>query len=737
MPLFLSESIIKIIGSKNAVKQKTEKTQKGRSAVKYIIKRDKRQVPFDESKITACIDKAFEAAQSDERDNRSLMMSLTLDVLKKLEAEYNGHPFTVENVQDLVETVLIEKGFAKEAKSYILYRQRRTDIREARSELMDAVAEIVKETTRDNANVGNSPSAKVLQISEAASKSYYLKRMLPPEEAQKHLDGDIYIQDLGWYGKTLTCLQIPLARLLRDGFNSGHGTIKTPKSIRSAAALSAIILQSNQNDMHGGQSYAYFDRDLSVYVEIERARQDKILRGNLEELGLTASEEEISSLVNKHTYNETFQAMEAFIYNLNTMSSRAGAQVPFSSINLGTDTSPGGRMITETFLKAYERGLGKGESPIFPNLCFKLKDGVNFEPEDPNYDLFQLAMQVACKRLFPSFSFLDASFNNVYGEEEVGYMGCRTRVIANVNGPQETDGRGNLSFTSINLPRLGIRAGRDMAHFWKYLDETMDFAVKQLMTRYNIQKNLKGKDFPFLMGQHLYMNSEDIGPNDKIEKAIKHGTLTIGFIGLAECLVALTGTHHGQSQASQALGVSIVSHMRRRCDEASKKHSLNFSLLATPAEQLSGKFTKLDVERFGVLPGVTDKAWYTNSFHVPVEFEVTALDKIALEGPYHKYCNAGHISYIELESAPGNNIEAYERIIRAMAEADMGYGAVNFPVDICKKCGTSGLLNEEFCTKCGSTEISRVRRITGYLSTLDRFNDYKLAEIKNRHKHDE
>ncbi|MCL2405070.1 MAG: anaerobic ribonucleoside triphosphate reductase [Defluviitaleaceae bacterium] len=705
--------------------------------MKHIIKRDKRQVPFDESKITACLDKAFAAEGGDEGDNRSLLMTLTLEVLKKLEAEYKDAPFTVENVQDLVETVLIEGGYAKVAKAYILYRQRRTAIREARSELMDAVADIVRETNRDNANVGNSPSGKVLQISEAASKNYYLKRMLPPEEAQAHLDGDIYIQDLGWYGKTLTCIQIPLGRMLRDGFNSGHGTIRPPKSIRSAAALSAIILQSNQNDMHGGQSYAYFDRDLATYVDVERARQDKILRGNLKELGLTASEEEIIALVEKHTYSETFQAMEAFIYNLNTMSSRAGAQVPFSSVNLGTDTSPGGRMITECFLKAYERGLGRGESPIFPNLCFKLKEGVNFEPEDPNYDLFHLAMEVACKRLFPSFSFMDASFNNIYGEEEVGYMGCRTRVIANVNGEARTDGRGNLSFTSVNLPRLGIRANGDMAQFWRYLDETLDFAMSQLKTRYDLQKNLRVKDFPFLMGQQLYMDSEKLKHSDIIEPAIKHGTLTVGFIGLAECLVALTGTHHGQNQSSQALGISIVSHMRRRCDEASKKHSLNYSLLATPAEQLSGKFTTLDVERYGVIEGVTDKAWYTNSFHVPVEYEITALDKIAIEGPYHKYCNAGHISYVELESAPGQNIEAYERLVRAMADADMGYGAVNFPVDICRDCGTSGLINEPKCTNCGSNNISRVRRITGYLSTLDRFNDYKLAEEKSRITHDE
>jgi len=560
--------------------------------MKFILKRDNRQVQFDEGKITTCIDKAFAATSGDNHDNRTLPITLTLEVLKKLDDQFKDAPFTVENVQDLVETVLIEGGFAKEAKAFILYRQRRTDIREARSELMDAVADIVRETNKDNANVGNSPSGKVLQISEAASKNYYLKRMLPPEEAEAHLNGDIYIQDLGWYGITLTCIQIPLGRLLATGFNSGHGTIKPPKHIRSAAALAAIILQSNQNDMHGGQSYAFFDRDMAPYVEIERARQEKILRGNLKELGLKASDKEIDALVEKHTYNETFQAMEAFIYNLNTMSSRAGAQVPFSSINLGTDTSPGGRMITDCFLRAYERGLGKGENPIFPNLCFKLKDGINMEPDDPNYDLFHLAMKVACTRLFPSFSFQDASFNRIFGDEEVGYMGCRTRVISNVNGPSVTDGRGNLSFTSINLVRLGIRAGRDMALFWKYLDETMDFAVKQLGTRYDIQKNLRGKDFPFLMGQNLYLDSEKIGPNDIVEPSIKHGTLTIGFIGLAECLVALTGEHHGQSQAAQALGISIVSHMRRRCDEATKKHSLNYSLLATPAEQLSGKFNK-------------------------------------------------------------------------------------------------------------------------------------------------
>jgi len=699
-----------------------------------ILKRDNREAPFDASKITTCISKAFEAAGYNGQSN-FMSVALTADVIRKLEAEYADKLFTVENVQDLVEAALIEGGYTTVAKAYILYRQRRTEIREAKTELMDIVAEIIKETNRDNANVSNSPSAKVLQISEAASRSYYLKRALPPDEAEKHISGDIYIQDLSWYGKTLTCLQIPLSKLLKDGFNNGHGSIRSPKTIRSAAALAAIILQSNQNDMHGGQSYAYFDRDMAPYVEIERARQEKILREDLTALNLTASEEDIAALVEKHTRNETFQAMEALIYNLNTMHSRAGAQVPFSSVNLGTDTTPGGRMITECFLRAYERGLGRGETPIFPNLVFKLKYGVNFDEDDPNYDLFQLAMQVACKRLFPTFSFLDSTFNSIYGEEEVSYMGCRTRVIGNVNGPEVTDGRGNLSFTSINLPRLGIRAGKDLGKFYQYLDETMQFAIKQLVTRYNLQKNLRVKDFPFLMGQKLYADSDSLKQNDPIEKAIKHGTLSLGFIGLAECLVALTGKHHGENAGSQAQGIAIVSHMRQICDEASKKHGLNFSLFATPAEQLSGKFTKIDVEKYGVLPGITDKKWYTNSFHVPVEHKISATEKIAIEGPYHKYCNAGHISYVELPSAPGHNIEAYEKIIHAMAEADMGYGAVNFPLDICRDCGKQGLHNEDNCTACGSDDITRVRRITGYLSTLDRFNDSKLAEESNRIKH--
>ena len=697
-----------------------------------IRKRDDRIVPFNDTLITNAI---FKAAQSVGGDDRQTAMELTLEAIREMKTFPEDHVFSVEEIQDIVEKTLIERGHAQTAKAYILYREKRSMVREGRTELMDAVAEILKETNRDNANVGNSPSAKVLQISEAASKNYYLKRVVPPDEAAAHIDGDIYIHDLSWYGKTVTCLQIPLDRLLRDGFNNGHGYIRPPKGIKTAAALAAIILQSNQNDMHGGQSFAYFDRDMARFVELEYERQKKLLKADLDEIGLTADGDKLDHAAMKRTEDETYQAMEGFIYNLNTMHSRAGAQVPFSSINFGTDTSWSGRLVTEKFLLAYEKGLGRGETPLFPNTCFKVKYGVNYEPEDPNYDLFLLSMKVACSRLFPNFSFQDSTFNAPYSEEEVAYMGCRTRVISDIHGMNVTNGRGNLSFTTINLPRLAIRAEKNLAGFWKLLDDTVDMVVRQLLNRYEVQKNLKMKDFPFMMGQHLYVDSEDLGPNDPVEKAIRHGTLSMGFIGLAECLKCLTGSHHGESDSAQALGLSIISHMRLRCDEASKQHNLNFSLLATPAEGLSGVFTRLDAAKYGIIPGVTDKEWYTNSFHVPVEYEIDALRKIALEGPYHKYCNAGHISYVELPSAPKGNLEAFETLVRAMYDSDMGYAAVNFPVDICKECGFNGVIETDNCPKCGSASISRVRRITGYLSTLDNFNDSKLAEAKARRTH--
>ncbi|WP_003540073.1 anaerobic ribonucleoside-triphosphate reductase [Desulfotomaculum nigrificans] len=667
---------------------------------KDIQKRDGRIVPFDETKITEAI---FKAAKAVGGEDRQTAMELTLEVLKMLKKKYNGNLFGVEEVQDMVEKVLIETGHARTAKAYILYRHQRTRLREAKSDLMDAVAEILAETNRENANISNSPSAKMLQIASAASKKYYLTRLIPEEMSQAHIRGDIHIHDLDFYGKTLTCIQIPLGKLLKEGFNTGHGYIRPPKRPTSATALAAIILQSSQNDMHGGQSFAFFDRDIAPYVE-------------------DASDE------------ETYQAMEALIYNLNSMHSRAGAQVPFSSINLGTETSEAARKVTRNLLLAYEAGLGRGENPIFPNIIFKLKEGVNLNPGDPNYDLFQLAIRVASKRLNPTFSFMDSSFNQEYGDQ-VGYMGCRTRVMANRRGPAVTDGRGNLSFTTINLPRIAIRAERNIDKFYHLLDETMDLTCRQLYHRYGVQAKLKVKDMPFVMGQGLYLDSQTLKPDDPIEEAIKHGTLSPGFIGLAEALVALTGKHHGESEEAQALGLQIVEYLRRKVDEAAEKYDLNYTLLATPAESVAGRFAKLDRKEFGIIPGVTDKSYYTNSFHIPVGYPISIFDKISLEGPYHKYCNAGHISYVEMASPPLHNPQAVEAIIKHMRASDMGYAAINFPVDYCTSCSVTGVINQDTCPRCESTEIRRVRRITGYLSTVDRFNDAKVEELHDRVVH--
>ncbi|MCF8010616.1 MAG: anaerobic ribonucleoside-triphosphate reductase [Clostridiales bacterium] len=665
-----------------------------------VKKRDGREVPFEESKITDAI---FEAAKAVGGEDRQLAMELTIEVLKLLKKKYNGQIFSVENVQDAVEKVLIENGHAKTAKVYILHRDRRTRIRDAKSELMDAVEEILVETSRENANVNNSPSAKMLQIASAASKNYYLSRMIPEEMSQAHKQGDIHIHDLEFYGKTLTCIYIPLGRLLSEGFDTGHGFIRPPQRPTSASALAAIILQSSQNDMHGGQSFAFFDRDMAGFVE-------------------DADE------------NEVYQAMEALVYNLNSMHSRAGSQVPFSNLNLGTETSEAARKVTRNFLLAFESGLGRGENPIFPNAIFRLQEGVNMMPGDPNYDLFQLAIRVASKRLNPTFSFMDSSFNKSFGDQ-VSYMGCRTRVMANRRGSEVTDGRGNLSFTTLNLPRIGVKAERNIDKFYQLLDENTDLIIRQLYERFKIQAQLKVKDMPFLMGQKLYLNSEHLNADDPIYDAMVNGTLSMGFIGLAETLVALMGKHHAQSEEAQKLGLEIVAHMRKRIDEACENYDLNYTFLATPAEGLSGRFIEMDKEEFGIIPGITDKDYYTNSYHVPVDHPISAFDKISLEGPYHKYCNAGHISYVEMDAAPVNNPQAVEAIVKHMAKCDMGYAAINYPVDFCKGCGHSGLIDDDGCPKCGSFNVKRVRRITGYLSTIDRFNEAKISELSNRTSH--
>lgn len=687
-----------LLGTINLSQLRSSRAERG--SFKAIRKRDGRLVEFHESKITDAIFKAAEAVGG---EDRTLAMELTLEVMKLLREKFGDQIFSVEDVQDCVEKILIEQGHAKTAKAYILYRASRTRVREAKSELMDAVEEILVETNRENANISNSPSAKMLQIASAASKRYYLSRLIPQDQAQAHINGDIHIHDLDFYGKTLTCVQIPLGKLLREGFNNGHGYIRPPKRPSSATALAAIILQSSQNDMHGGQAFSFFDTDIAEFVK-------------------DADD------------NEIYQAMEAFIYNLNSMHSRAGAQVPFSSLNIGTDTSPAARAVVKNLLLAYEKGLGRGENPIFPNIIFRVKEGINLNEGEPNYDLFKLAIRVASRRLNPTFSFMDSSFNSSYGTE-VSYMGCRTRVIGNIHGPEISEGRGNLSFTTINLPRIAIKSGTNIDKFYRELDKVLDLTVRQLYHRYKVQASLKVQDMPFLMGQGLYLDSQDLKPGDTIEQVIKHGTLSVGFIGLAETLKVLVGKHHGESADANALGIQIVEFMRSKLDQATRDYSLNYGLLATPAEGLSGRFVRLDRKEFGVIPGVNDKDYYTNSFHVPVSYDIGIFDKISIEGPYHTQCNAGHISYVEFPSPPIHNLEAIEVVLRHMKEADIGYAGINFPVDYCINCSYTGVINKDECPMCGSIDIKRVRRITGYLSTVDRFNDAKQAELRDRISH--
>ena len=644
-----------------------------------ITKRDGRGVAFDDAKITNAI---FRAANAVGGADRQLAMETTLEVLKYLKENYNGSDFGVEDVQDAVEKTLIERGHARTAKAYILYRAKRNAIRSARSELMDAVADILVETNRDNANISNSPSAKMLQIASAASKEYYLSRLIPEEMAQAHRRGDIHIHDLDFYGKTLNCVNIPLNRLLTEGFNNGHGYIRPPKRPGSATALAAIVLQSSQNDMYGGQSFGFFDFDMAPFMK-------------------GASEE------------EAFQAMEALVYNLNSMHSRAGAQVPFSSLNLGLDTSEEGRSATRNLLLAYEKGLGRGENPIFPNIIFRVKKGVSMNEGDPNYDLFKLAIRVASQRMNPTFSFMDSSFNKQYGGE-VAYMGCRTRVIANRHGEAKTTGRGNLSFTTINLPRLAIKADRNIMLFYQNLDKMLELVGEQLYHRYEVQSRLRISDLPFLMGQGIYMDSDKLGANDTIEEVIKHGTLTVGFIGLAETLISLTSKHHGESEESLALGEEIVAFIRKKIDKMSDKYDLNYTLIATPAEGLSGRFVNIDKKEYGIIPGVTDKSFYTNSFHVPVSFKINAYDKMRIEGKFHSYTNAGHISYVEFSSPPVNNLEAVEDLLLHMAECDCGYVGINFPIDYCDNCGYLGVINQDYCPRCDSTHTRKITRKKDY-----------------------
>ena len=765
-----------------------------------IKKRDGRLVPYDEAKIASAIDRAFVAAESGKGEDEAERLAKI--VTREMNAKESNETPSVEDIQDQVEQVLIAEGYAKTAKAYILYRAERSRTREAKTRLMHILEDITfkdaseSDVKRENANIdGDTAMGTMLKYGSESAKQFYDMYVLNPEHARAHREGDIHIHDLDFLTLTTTCTQIDLTQLFKGGFSTGHGVLREPQDIGSYSALACIAIQSNQNDQHGGQAIASFDYDMApgvakTYIkEYRRAlgaalelllnhdavneeaksivRQieneigakptlkpnkefDDALRERLTAMSDEATAERIIHYATERGYRETerrtYQAMEAFIHNLNTMHSRAGAQTPFSSINYGMDTSPEARMVMRNLLLATESGLGNGETPIFPIQIFRVKEGVSYNPGDPNYDLFRLAIRVSAKRLFPNFSFVDAPFNLKYykpghHETEIAYMGCRTRVIGNVYDPtrEVCNRRGNLSFTSINLPRIAIESHGDIDLFFKTLDERMDLVFEQLDERFEIQARKKVRNYPFLMGEHVWMDSEKLGWDDEVREVLKHGTLSVGFIGLAETLVALIGEHHGQSERAQQLGLKIIGHMRERCDKRSEEKKLNYTLLATPAEGLSGRFVKIDQKRYGRIAGVTDREYYTNSFHIPVYYPISAFDKIRLEAPYHALTNAGHISYIEMDGDPTKNLDAFEAVVRAMHDAGIGYGSINHPVDRDPVCGYNGIIGDS-CPKCGRQEeevhFERIRRITGYLvGTLERFNNGKRAEEHDRVKH--
>ena len=750
-----------------------------------VIKRNGKKVDFDASKIALAIKKGFDDvnsqinSKSENDEEKNLYTSkdvnkVYLGVLKNIEKKYkNETRIKIEEIQDLIEIELDKQGFEEVQKSFAEYRERRAQSREAFSsdkkihkflktlEGLGLKSANEDDTKRENANIdGDSAMGTMLQYGSVVSKEFAKAYLMKKKFSMAHDEGDIHIHDMDFLAMgTTTCMQIELDRLFKKGFSTGHGHLRTPASIASYSALAAIAIQSNQNDQHGGQSIPAFDYymapgvlktfkkefkqqifDLLDYEDLlPFINMDKIAKeiDKLNSIGLDiemfkpiySESKEIKRLFEKSydkalakTNRQTYQAMEAFIHNLNTMHSRAGAQVPFSSINFGTDTSVEGRMVIKNFLEATEAGLGKGETPIFPVSIFKVKEGVNYNPEDPNYDLFKLACRVSAKRLFPNFSFIDAPFNLAFYKEgdyktEVGYMGCRTRVMSDVTDPnnQTTGGRGNLSFTSINLPRIAIKHGiclkerekADMKGFYEDLGEMMDLVRDQLLERFEIQCNKRVYNFPFLLGSGVWTDGEKLKPTDRLRKILKHGSLTIGFIGLAETLKALIGKHHGESAEAQKLGLEIIKFMRDKTDEYAKAYNLNFTLIATPAEGLSGRFVNIDRAIYGSIKGVTDRKYYTNSFHIPVYYNIKIKDKIELEAPYHALTNGGHISYIELDGDTVQNVDAFESVIRLMKESGIGYGAINHPVDRDPVCGYVGVIGD-VCPGCGRKEFDSV-----------------------------
>lgn len=756
--------------------------------ISSIIKRDGKKEAFNEAKIQSAIFKAAKSVDGvDEEKARVLAYKVHSYILEngigELEYADNAVEFykvNIEDVQDSVEKILIENQHAKTAKAFILYRKQRSDIRDASGTLMKLMKELTFsdsqdcEIKRENANIdGNSTMGTMLKYGSEIAKDFNKKFLIRKEHVKAYEKGIIHIHDMEFYALTINCLQIDVGRLLDSGFNTGHGALRSPSSIGAAATLVCIIIQSNQNEMFGGQSVPTLDFSLAPYVArsyaknillyldanfgldefTEAVKSDiqaynktnrllinddarkvliRILNENAQKFGLEVNAEKALEFAYKRTDRDTYQAMEALVHNLCTLNSRAGSQVPFSSLNTGMDTSEEGRMVTKNLFLATEAGLGNGETPIFPISIFSMKKGIN-RKGDPNYDLFRLACRCSAKRLFPNFNNIDSSFNSIYynGKPETicAVMGCRTRVLGNDFDPSKaiTPGRGNLSFTTINLPYLALLAKEENPElegdalfdaFMQLAEQYIQLVFTQLLDRFEIQAKRKAKNYPFLMGQGVYVGSEKLHPEDEIREVIKNGTLSVGFIGLAECLVALFGKHHGEDREINEKGLVVIKYFADRCKDETQKTGLNFSLIASPAEGCSGRLLRLTRDKFGVIKGVTDREYFTNSFHVPVFYPIRAWDKIQIEAQYHKYCLAGAISYIEVAEDLSPNIDAFEAIVTAMADADMGYFSINHPVDRDPVCGYVGIIGDT-CPRCGRRDgeglpLSVLKKVQGY-----------------------
>ena len=698
-----------------------------------VKKRNGVIVPFDKEKIVYAMSKGF-LEFGEMTEEKEDCIKNTIEIVEK-EAKKYEDAIEVEEIQDIIVAQLRKAGFRKVAKGYQEYREKRTKERELKT-VLEILSNEATDEKNDNANInGYTPSGRHLHISEDVIKSYMKNYFFSKDVANAINAGIIYPHDLGWGTTTMTCVQIDIPKLFKNGFSTGHGYLREPSNIKTAFLQSAIAIQSNQNDMWGGQSIPQYDFALAPYVLKSYKKHLKKLyayehakthdSADAEMIAKIDALTSINDVIPEleymckaalaNTEEDTYQGAESLVHNLNSMASRAGSQVPFSSLNFGLDTSPEGRMVASNLLKAQMSGLGRHETPIFPILIYTLKKGVNFEKEDPNYDIFRLAMECSSKRLFPTYCFVDASFNLPYYEKDPYYgaiqtMGCRTRVMANVNGREGAFGRGNISFTSINLPMLALRAKGNIDKFFKELDYALEIADKELLERYEGQCQNRKYNFPSLMEQGIWLGSDDLGPTDEIRDVVKQGTLSIGFVGLAETLVCLTGKHHGESEESDELGYKIIKYIRDYCDKRVKETHLNFSCLGTPAETYCKTAVEQARKQFGIVPGVTDRAYFTNSSHVPVWYNISIADKARIEGKYHKLENAGHIFYCEIDGDISKNIDAFESILHIMSNADVGYAGVNIPIIECPACGNSFRGNDDVhvCPQCGYDELEGI-----------------------------